>query len=415
MITIKERRDGKVVRLQAIIYALRPGSLKAERFRITVPRSITAKSGAMRWAEQVRRDIEAGKQPPQTREGRAQAKAKQQEQHESQERERLDRLTYAEVAALWLEAGIGERRRPGTMKHRRDRLARILPVVGDRPVRSIGELDTARLKRELAWCAPGTLNVTLQAFGQVLRYAVQIKALDKAPMIKRVKVPDDDAPACYTPADFERLAAAAAKAGQLSLLIVLLGGESGLRHGELLGLQVGDVSLRRREIRVARSVNIEPNEGRIIGPTKNGKVRVVPISRRLEDALRPIVEAASGPDHWVLWSPRGRPATTSSIAKALQKALDRAGLPRASCHRLRHTTLSHLLAAGADLRTVQEIAGHKNLSTTQRYLHGVAGAARAAVDRLAAMRAEAEVSSADDTDLTRAPSTRRRRQKIAVV
>lgn len=415
MITIKERRDGKIVRLQAIIYALRPGSLKAERFRIAVPRSITAKSGAMRWAEQVRRDIEAGKPPPQTREGRAQAKAKQQEQQEAQERERLDRLTYAEVAALWIEAGIGERRRPGTVKHRRDRLARILPVVGDRPVRSIGELDTARLKRELSWCAPGTLNATLQCYGQVLRYAVAIKALDKAPVIRRVKVPDNDEPGAYTPADFERLAAAAAAFSQLAHLVVLLGGEAALRHGELLGLQVGDVSLRRREIRVARSVNIDPGVGRIVGPTKSGKSRVVPISHRLREALRPIVEAARTPETWVLWSATGKPATTSSIAKALHRALARAGLPPANPHRLRHTALTHLLAAGADLKTVAGIAGHDDLGSTERYIHPVPGMARAAIDRLAAMRAEAEVSSADDTDLTRAPSTRRRRQKIAVV
>lgn len=210
----------------------------------------------------------------------------------------------AEVAELWIETGIAERRRPNTTKQRRFNAARISHVLGDRPVRSLGELDTMRLKRELAWCAPGTLNATLQTYGQVLRFAVTLGALDKPPTIKRVRVPEDDAPACYTPLDFERLAAAAREIGQVAELVVLLGGEAGLRHGEQLGLQVGDIDLRRRELRVARSVTAETG-GREAGPTKNGRSRIVPISDRLAAALRPLVEAATAPGTWVLVSSTG--------------------------------------------------------------------------------------------------------------
>ncbi|PCC67901.1 Phage integrase family protein [Nannocystis exedens] len=134
--------------------------------------------------------------------------------------------------------------------------------------------------------------------------------------------------------------------------------------------------------------------------------------------LRPIVEGAGGRvEQLVLVKPTGEPATTHTLSGALHHALERAGLPLASLHKLRHTCLSHLLAGGADLRTAQAIAGHKSITSTMRYLHAVAGMARAAVDRLATLRAEAEAEevSAGGTDLTRAPATRRRARKLSVV
>lgn len=75
-IRIVERRDGDEITLQARIYALAPGATRATLHRVAVPPGVRSKSGAQRWAEQVRRDIEAGKPPPQTREGRACCEAK---------------------------------------------------------------------------------------------------------------------------------------------------------------------------------------------------------------------------------------------------------------------------------------------------------------------------------------------------
>ena len=66
----------------------------------------------------------------------------------------------------------------------------------------------------------------------------------------------------------------------------------------------------------------------------------------------------------------GRPLTRIALWKLVKKYCQRAGLPpTVSPHTLRHSFATHLLAGGADLRTVQELLGHASIQTTQHYTH----------------------------------------------
>jgi integrase/recombinase XerC len=136
---------------------------------------------------------------------------------------------------------------------------------------------------------------------------------------------------------------------------------TGIRVGELVGLDIHDVDQSRRTLRV-------------LG--KGGKERVVPYGVLAQDALvryldraRPhLANACSGAA--VFLGARGKRIDQRVVRATLQRVL--AGLsdmPELSPHGLRHSAATHLLEGGADIRTVQELLGHASLSTTQLYTH----------------------------------------------
>ncbi|HVS19891.1 MAG TPA: tyrosine-type recombinase/integrase, partial [Planctomycetota bacterium] len=155
---------------------------------------------------------------------------------------------------------------------------------------------------------------------------------------------------------------------------------AGTRAAETVGLDRGDRDLRDGVARVRG---------------KGRKERLVAVGsharRALEDYLsdpsrpRPLARAA----HAVFLNARGGRLTTRSLGRVVEAALLAAGLARrATPHTLRHSFATHLLDAGADLRSVQELLGHAHLATTQIYTHVSIERLREAYER-AHPRAEA--------------------------
>jgi integrase/recombinase XerD len=110
---------------------------------------------------------------------------------------------------------------------------------------------------------------------------------------------------------------------------------------------------------------------------KGSKQRVVPLGRPALEALRtymgelrPRLVRAASDAPWVFVSRGGRALTREMLWVLVKKYVMRAGInPRVSPHTLRHSFATHLLAGGADLRTVQELLGHASIRTTQHYTH----------------------------------------------
>jgi integrase len=144
-------------------------------------------------------------------------------------------------------------------------------------------------------------------------------------------------------------------------LITLLGGEAGLRSGEMVALEWGDVDLTKGQLCVQRSAW----KGQVAAP-KGGRLRYVPLTVRLATALREFRHLRG---QRVLYQDDGSPLTEKVVQRLLQQAARRADVQNNGPHILRHTFCSHLAMRGAAPRAIQELAGHSDVSTTQRYLH----------------------------------------------
>jgi integrase/recombinase XerD len=163
--------------------------------------------------------------------------------------------------------------------------------------------------------------------------------------------------------EIERLFAAASGKGAIALrdtaMLELLYG-CGLRVSELVGLETARVNAR---------------DGYLAVVGKGTKERAVPMGRKALAALRKYLEKGRpelDPAHRsdVVFVTRGGQAITrQGFWKRLRQIADKAGLSGVSPHVLRHSFATHLLEGGADLRSVQMMLGHADLSTTQIYTH----------------------------------------------
>jgi integrase/recombinase XerD len=234
----------------------------------------------------------------------------------------------------------------------------------------IGDATTEEIEAWLATMradgrAPSTIARRLAAVRAYLRHLtlMGMRADNPAAGIAGPRRPRT-VPRTLSPAEAERLVDAANGSSpramrDLSLVELLYG--AGLRVSEAVGL-------------VKASVDLEGRIVRVVG--KGGKERIVPLGRPAAEALRrymalgrPHLDRRHRPDLFL--NARGGALTRAGAFLILRRVADRAGLDpgRVHPHLLRHSFATHLLEGGADLRSVQEMLGHADVATTERYTH----------------------------------------------
>lgn len=146
--------------------------------------------------------------------------------------------------------------------------------------------------------------------------------------------------------------------------IVVTALNTGMRKGEILNLKWGAIDLNNRRITVTNS--------------KNNEARVIPINGTLYQELSKLPRKSKS--EYVFANGKDRPL--GDIKKSFATALKRAGIQDFRFHDLRHTFGSQLVMQGVDLRTVQQIMGHKEIKMTMRYSHLSPGHVQEAVGKL---------------------------------
>lgn len=200
-------------------------------------------------------------------------------------------------------------------------------------------------RTRLRHAMPETVTKELRAFKAMLNRALEWQYVDRHPFPK-VREPKNmvsKPPRYYTVEEMRALYAATPDKRYIWQLMA----NTGLRRGEALNLKSRDVKADR--------LHVLSEEG---ARTKSGKWREIPLS----PAAREAAEALKGGEYML---PQVEP---ESLTRAFRVTLGRAGLD-GNLHCLRHTFCSHLVMAGKPLRTVQVLAGHASIKTTERYAH----------------------------------------------
>ena len=261
---------------------------------------------------------------------------------------------------------LATRRAPRTVEAYRRDLEQLAEFLDGSPA----DAKTEDLERYLAGLradglAPSTLARKTAAMRAFYRHQQLLGDRDDNPAAeldlprRRPKLPRT-----LSPGEAERLIEAAAGTQPRDLrdraLVELLYG-AGLRVSEAVSLEKGSVSLDERLVRC-------------IG--KGNKERIVPVGRQAVEALRrylargrPHLDRRHRPELFL--NAQGGPLTRAGAFLILRRRAEQAGLDpaRVHPHLLRHSFATHLLEGGADLRSVQEMLGHADLSTTELYTH----------------------------------------------
>ena len=241
-----------------------------------------------------------------------------------------------------------EGKSPNTIRMYSYYVRRYLEWGGDLNARSAVRF-LARLRKE------GYSNRSLNLVVQALRAYFRFEGYDEeAEKLKPPKVPRS-LPKALTRDEVKKLLSVIPPTRKRDRLIVLLLYGAGLRVSELVNLKKSEVDLERGII--------------VVRGGKGAKDRVVPIPEFLVEEIRSYLETRSDSSEYLLVEERRKSKdklSTKTIWYLLKKYGDRAGV-EVTPHKLRHSFATHMLERGVDIRAIQELLGHSNLSTTQIY------------------------------------------------
>jgi integrase/recombinase XerC len=277
-------------------------------------------------------------------------------------------MTRADLLVAWHDyLSDGRRRSPHTVRAYGAAAARLLDELGETDWSALARLEAPALRRQLALRrAEGLTNASaareLSALKQFVSFArSQAGMTDPAPPRMRGPRVKKGIPRPVTPDDAVNLAATVHEdaaeewigARDRAVLLLLYG--AGMRIAEALALTGAVLPLGET----------------IVVTGKGNKQRVVPLLPLVRDAVTDYLAKSpwpTGKSDPLFRGAKGGPLSQGMVQRAMMRARIALGLPAsATPHALRHSFATHLLGAGADLRSLQELLGHASLGSTQIY------------------------------------------------
>jgi len=275
--------------------------------------------------------------------------------------EKYDKIKFEKMTELYLE----NYSKPNKKSSRRDvtSINNLKPFFAGKYLHEITPLDMEKYKRgRQGQVSNATVNREVACLKHIFTKAIEWGIVQKNPGRKVKLLRERNTRLRYLDEkEIRRLYDACAEHLKPIVIMAL---NTGMRKEEILSLKWKDLNFPSRIIHIL--------------DTKNGESREIPMNDIVYRALLAAREEADSP--WVFCKKNGE--RYGNVRKSFEGARKRAGIADFRFHDLRHTFASHLVMAGVDLKTVQELLGHKSFEMTLRYAHLSPEHKKAALDTL---------------------------------
>lgn len=308
-----------------------------------------------------------------------------------------EQTTLAEFLARWLEQSVKSRNRPATVEAYASHVrVHLVPALGNVRLARLTPDDVERFMAKKL--AGGLAASTVTRIRATLRRALSL-ALKQGLVARNVAALAD--PPRVKPTQFESLTVEQARTfleavrGHRLEALFVVAIATGLRQGELLGLQWDDVDFEGKRLAVRRALQRLGGVATFVEPktARSRRTIALPPVALVQLLAQQVRHTQAAGDHkgegrWnpfglVFPSVDGTPLDAPNVTHTFQKVLREAGLPRVRFHDLRHTCASLLLAQGANMRVIMEQLGHSQISLTMNtYSHVMPEAMQDAAERM---------------------------------
>lgn len=293
-------------------------------------------------------------------------------------------ITFADfVEKIWFPSQMNEKdHRRSTVSFHTSLLKIILPYFGEKRLCYIESCDiekyldylrnTKKTFKNTSF-APKTIRHHYSTLKLIFTYAVKLCYIDQnptdkvdSPKLVRHKVDAlTNAEAKLFIAEIEKL-----PLRQYSIYMLIL--TTGIRRGECFGLQWRDIDFENRLLHIERNATYNSKYGVSVGePKTETGIRTIPLTDKMLKVLKAYKgsEQPLAADAFLFHSQKSiyEPQAPTYLTKHMKRFMKRIGFPDMSPHDLRHTCASLLLQSGADVKSVQDILGHTDASTTLNF------------------------------------------------
>jgi integrase len=283
--------------------------------------------------------------------------------------------TFEEFARQWLVQYVTTNNKPSEQRNRRYIMnSVIIPFFGGKRLkeitaRTIEQYKAIKLKEGLS---NKTIKNHLTLLNRCLATAYEWLALSGSP-------PKIRWPKCAPPdmnfLSFDECELLLSAAEGLDYEMILTALRTGMRQGELKGLQWSSINWENRSIAVRHSLDSYTKA--LLSP-KSNRIRHIPMDADVYEVLFWRKKETG----YVFSDREGRPFLHNRLNVRLRKVCAKAGLRKIGWHTLRHTFASHLAMRGVPLTAVKELLGHSSITTTMRYSHLAPSTLRSAINLL---------------------------------